>query len=305
MLTVTAMTREQKVAEGIKRGVHLMPRQIAGQLEALITPASLATMAASLVALVIAQALGVGEIADLFLLAAGLGFCGKGVFDGLRDLTRFVEDATGAKSERDLDVAAGYFAKGAMELGVNAIMTILLKKPIQSFYDMGGFRFRGVDPGLQWVRTPPPPGVAPTVSYRPIADYGQTDAYGNITIDSSLDAKTAKLTLDHEMVHRFFSPKLAPFRAIRARWAMSGYSRAPLLRYIEEALAEGNAQVRAQGLRGVITAVKFPLEGGPYAYVTAEQRNVALGTFLGIVIVDGQMMHVNLFHGSHQDAGGY
>lgn len=86
---------------------------------------------------------------------------------------------------------------------------------------------------------------------------GETDAYGNIVIDSGLDADEAQITLSHELVHRFFSPKFGPFLQLRARVAISGYVRSAMLRYLEEALAEGYAQIRAEGFKGVIEGSAF------------------------------------------------
>ena len=293
MLNVAAMTREAKVEEAIKRGVRLLPGQLRSQAEALLSPAALATMAGSIVALLIAQAFGVGEIADLLLLAAGLGFCGMGVFHGLRDLGRFAKDAVEAGSEQDLDEAARYFAAAVTELGVNAIMAILLKKPIRSFRELDGFSFRKVSPGLIAVKPPPPPGVRSTVTYADVDAryYGWADAYGDIVVNTRFSPEEQQITLDHESVHAFFSPKLGPFRQIRARLARSGYNRSPLLRYLEEAMAESYAQMRATGFKGIITGVKFPMKNG---YLSAQQTQVMFGTFLGIVQVNGQMLHLSV-----------
>jgi len=50
-----------------------------------------------------------------------------------------------------------------------------------------------------------------------------------------------RLTLLHELVHRYLSPKTGPFLKIRAELKMAGYVRSAFLRYLEEALAEGYA----------------------------------------------------------------
>jgi hypothetical protein len=45
-----------------------------------------------------------------------------------------------------------------------------------------------------------------------------------------------------EWAHRFFSPRTGLFRQFRAELNMAGYTRSALLRYLEEALAEGSVR---------------------------------------------------------------
>ena len=44
----------------------------------------------------------------------------------------------------------------------------------------------------------------------------------------------------------------------RAQLGMSGYARSALLRYLEEALAEGYAQLKVNGLVDILRAYRFP-----------------------------------------------
>jgi len=124
---------------------------------------------------------------------------------------------------------------------------------------------------------------------------GTTSPYGNIVIDSSLDAKEAEITLDHELVHRFFSPKFGPLLEWRASLRISGYLRSAMLKYLEEAMAEGYAQVRAKGFVGIIDGICWPIKGG---YLSIEQMQVMGGTILGTIVVDGRLMHVSVVHQS-------
>jgi hypothetical protein len=306
-LEVSRLSDAEKIQEAIRRSARLLPHDVAQQLEAILSPASLAVMGATIAAWAVSHAFGVGEVADVALLAIGLGFCGWGVFDGFRDLTRFVNAAVHAGSQQDLDQAASYFARAVTEIGVNLVMAILLRKPVRSLGaamkdggyanlsfrpDYSNLNFR---PGLEGVEPPPPPGVKPAVTTAELEPgvAGVTSSYGDITLDWKLSPEEQRLTLDHERVHAFLSPRFGPLRQIRARLAMSGYSRSILLRYVEEAAAETYAQVRASGIRGVITGITFPIQNG---YITVTQINVAQGVFLGIIIVDGHTMHVMLSH---------
>lgn len=300
-LDVSALSVEEKIAEAIKRSLRLMPHDVARQLEAMLSPASLAAMAAAIVAWAVSHAFGVGEAADLAMLAIGLGFCGWGIFGGFRDLARFGREAMSARSEQDLDRAADYFAKAVIEIGINALMALLLRKPIRSFREMGGPQRLNFRPNLRQIEPPPPPGVKPAVTYAELADgdYGVTNSYGDITINSKLSPEEQRLTLDHEKVHSFLSPRFAPFRQIRARLAISGYVRSALLRYLEEAMAETYAQVRAGGIKGVITGITFPIQNG---YLRIGEISVMQGVFLGVILVDGHLMHVMLTYSKPDDS---
>ena len=299
-LNVSSMTREKKVEEMILRGSRLLPAEVGAQLRAMLTPQTLAVVVASLVALAVAQAFGIGELVDALVLIAGIGFCGWGAVDGCRDLLRSVRTALSAQTERDLDEAGRYFASAVTKIGINAVMAFLLKKPLRSFRDVGGFKLNGVRPGLMDVGPPPAPGSVPAIEFRPIPDaLGTTSAYGDITIDSGLSASESQITLDHELVHRFFSPKLGPFRRLRASVRISGYVRSAMLKYLEEAMAEGYAQVRAHGLQGVITGIRWPMEGG---YLSIEEMSVMRGTIVGTIVVEGRLMHVSIVQGNPDPA---
>lgn len=300
-LNVSSLPVGQKVEEAIKRSIRFLPHDVAAQLEAMLSPASLAIMAAALVAWMVSHAFGVGEVADFALLAVGLGFCGWGIFDGIRDLIQFGNTAMHATSERDLDQAAQYFASAVTKIGVNALMALLFRKPIQKFTANGGLKGLNFRPSLEPVSPPPPAGVKPTVRFAPMppADYGATTEYGDITINSNLSPAEKQLTLDHERVHSFLSPKINFLRQFRARVGISGYVRVMLLQYLEEAMAETYAQVRANGVKGVITGIKFPIKNG---YLTVDDLvTQTQGAFLGVIAVEGHILHVMLAHSNHQN----
>ena len=102
-----------------------------------------------------------------------------------------------------------------------------------------------------------------------------------------------RLTLYHELVHRYFSPRTGPLRKLRAEIRMSGYVRSELLRYLEEALAEGYGQLRVNGLEKALEAYRFPVEMG---YVTVA-RMAAEGTAMGTITLGGVLFYVSVSHG--------
>ena len=303
---IAALSREKKIEEAMLRGAKLLPGDVAHELLSFLTPTSLAIAAGSLAALGVAQAFGVGELADALLLAAALGFCGWGAVQGCEDLYHFVKTALGARTDDDLNQAARYFSMAVVKIGVTALMALLLKKPLRRFQDAGGiksFKTMNYRPQpLQAIRDPPPPGTPP-IQKRPLADSaGTTDPYGNIIIDTGLDADEARITLNHEKVHRFLSPRFGPFLKFRARLNITAYNRSAILRYIEEALAEGVAQGIKLGPReGFIRGLKFPIDQGyDPPYLSIDQMGEAWGQFIGIIVVDGQAMTVSLQRGVRQ-----
>ena len=65
---------------------------------------------------------------------------------------------------------------------------------------------------------------------------------------------------------------------------MSAYSRSALMTYLEEALAETVAQLRVNGLQGLMTGIKFPIANG---YISLQQL-ACEGAEIGTVVVGTQ-----------------
>ncbi len=99
-----------------------------------------------------------------------------------------------------------------------------------------------------------------------------------------------RLALFHELVHRYFSPRTGPLRQIRARLRMSAYSRSAFLRYLEEALAEGYAQLRVHGLARALGMYRFPVQSG---YVTVSQLGFE-GSAIGTITLGGVLFRVSI-----------
>jgi hypothetical protein len=106
---------------------------------------------------------------------------------------------------------------------------------------------------------------------------GVTDKFGNITYSSSGSATDRALALFHETVHSVLSPRLNFLRGMRADFGMWGYQRSAFLKYLEEALAETYAQVRVNGMSGVLTGIRFPIVEG-YVTLSRVLTEAAIGT---------------------------
>ena len=83
----------------------------------------------------------------------------------------------------------------------------------------------------------------------------------------------------------------------RAELKSAGYDRSAFLKYIEEALAEGYAQLRVNGLAQAVQAYRFPLERG---YVTVSQL-VAEGQAIGSIMLGGSFFYVSIAIGPIPD----
>jgi hypothetical protein len=74
---------------------------------------------------------------------------------------------------------------------------------------------------------------------------------------------------------------------------ISGYSRSALLRYLEEALAEGYGQLRVRGLEEALKAYRFPIDFG---YVTVARMR-AEGLVIGTISLGGVLFQVSVSQG--------
>jgi hypothetical protein len=233
--------------------------EVRAQLQALISAESLAVMAGVLVAWVVSHAVGIGEVIDIILGVAGVVAIGLSFFSGLDHLYLFATGAYNARSLPDLDAAADHFAKAIAILGVQAVLAFL---------------FRG-RPYAKRGTPPPPPPPTPGFRYRPTvtwtkklpASFGETSAWGDITVSSKGSAINSRLVaLYHEQVHRWFTPRLYLMRNFRVECMTGSYKNSSLWRYIEEMLAEGLAKGRVYGFGHFFEGFSFPVKEG-YLYL--------------------------------------
>ena len=75
----------------------------------------------------------------------------------------------------------------------------------------------------------------------------------------------------------------------------SAYNRSALLRYLEEALAEGYGQLRVKGLYDALQAYRFPLKGLD-PYVTVSELRVE-GAAIGSIMIGGLVLQVSIADG--------
>jgi hypothetical protein len=290
------MSAQEKTAEAIRRSVKYMPAQLGQAVKALLSPASLAIITATLVAWAGSQFFGIGEIVDIILLAGGFLLLGWSVKDVAVSLYRFATGALNAKTDRDLEVAAQYFARAVVIGGIDLVTAVLLHKSAKDVIARGR---PTIDPGL------PDPGPAPTgngLFYKPTVSYpvtlpsgalGETDWYGNISVTRSQTLSEQQITYYHESVHSFLAPKLRVLMRLRAGLRASAYWRSALLRYLEETAAEFYGQLRVNGIGQAVKAVTFPIDGGYVTWGDLGSEGVAIGN----IVVGGYQLRVRVIPG--------
>lgn len=284
---VMQMTTYEKVEAAIRLSLPLMSGEARAQVQALLSPQSLAIITGTLVLWAGSHFIGVGEIVDVIGLVVGFTLLGASVLEGGRSLYDFATGSVNARNEDDLKQAAQAFAHAVNVLGISAISAVLLHRSTTAVASRGMPRIRPrVNVGI------PPTGIRPiSRPYTlPSGAAGQTDWWGNIQIIRNQPIIEQRLTLYHEWIHSVLCPRIGPLRTLRAQVHAFTYVRTALLRYLEEAVAESYAQLRVHGLSQVIVGIRFPLK---YGYVTVSEL-ITEGVAIGNIIVSGQIFRVSL-----------
>jgi len=290
---IVHMSVANKIGEAIRRSLPHIPVDAQASVRALLHPHSLAIVAGTLAVWAGSHAFGVGEIVDVILLSIGSVSLGFAVFEGAAELHNFVMRVQNAHTEADLEKAGRHFAHAITLLGVSTLQASMLRGQIKTIN--GRKRLPKIRP-LPYVGLPPTAGT-PLRIFRPAripdAVLGETSAYGEISVARNQSLSEQRATLFHELVHRYFSPRVGPLLKLRAEVNMSAYSRLAFLRYLEEALAEGYAQLRVYGLVTALGAIKFPIQAG---YVSVSQL-ASEGRVIGSITLAGTIFQVSTSSG--------
>jgi hypothetical protein len=290
---IMRMSPSDKLADAMRRSVPLLPAEGQAMVLAMLRPESIALTGGTLIAWAGSHAFGAGEIVDVLLLSIGFIALGFSVFEGATEFAEFVTVASSAHSDLELQRAAQHFARAVTILGISAVQMLLLQGRGQAAIARGRPQIR---PRVR-VAEPPATGSGLNLT-RPsaIGDgvLGRTGTYGAIEVSRDQTITEQRVTLMHELVHRYFSPRTGPLRKLRAEANISLYTRSALLRYLEEALAEGYAQLKIHGVMPALRAYRFPLRTG---YVTISQVG-AEGQAIGAITVGGVLLHVSISQGT-------
>jgi hypothetical protein len=226
---VSRLSAADKIAEAMRRSLPHLPSEARHVVEGLLQPSTIALVTATILVWAGSHFFGVGEIVDVILIGVGVIGLGFAVFEGAGALYDFATGAINARSNAQLDAAGKSFARAVTLLGIATVQAVLLRGQAGKVASRGTPK---IYPRPS-VGVPPAAGNQLKVS-RPgrIAGggLGKTDAYGAIAISRNQSISEQRLTLLHELVHRYFSPRTGPLRQIRAELSWSAYSRSALLR---------------------------------------------------------------------------
>ncbi len=299
---VSSWTDQQKLKAVLTASKNYLPTEVGRQIDALVSPANLGIMAATLSVWAGAHFLGVGEIVDVGLLLVGALMIGWSIEDVGRELYEFGMITMRAKNQTDIDSAARHFASAVVTAGVTAVMAILLKRSAGKLQVARGATVgevaRARTPGLANVEVDAQAGELwrkPTVTgdANMSAGGGQTWWFGDVEYSTKGSATEQQLARVHELVHSFLRPRLKYLRRFRARLNASAYTRSVLIKYLEESLAETVAQVSARGVVGLLTGLRFPVANG---YMTLQQL-MCEGAEIGKIMMGTQRFSVQFVPG--------
>ena len=258
-MDATKLDFTQRLGEVLQRTQPKLGPGAREQLAAIINPQALAIVAAVLLGWLVSHAFGVGEAVDIILGVFGVFSIGMAVFSGLDEFYEFASGTYRARSEPDLEAAAGHLARAIAILGIETVLALL---------------FKGRPKGGR-VNVGPEPPRTPGWRYKPATDMyanlprgvrGRTNAWGDIKITNAATAMDRDVALLHEKVHRFLTAKFYPLRRFRIENRFGSYFNTSLYRYFEEALAQTIAMVGRAGFMRVFEGIGFPVKNG-YVYL--------------------------------------
>ncbi len=304
---VLAWSKEDKVTETIQRSKKYFGPALQQQVDALLTPENLAILVGTLIIWAASHFVGIGEIVDVALLLVGAVMLGPAIVDVAENLLKFGK-CIEARSEQDLETAAKAFADACIQGGITTVMALLLRrgaKGVQAKAVPGVARpsvLQVVKPkgriGLPNVGPDPQAGKMwsklPTVADPALpAGEGLTTWWGQIFYSVQGTLTEQQLVLLHEVVHKFFTPRLGLLRNFRVQLKAAGYTRSVILKYLEEAMAETYAQLRINGFKGALTGIRFPVANN---YVSISEL-AAEGEAIGTIVIGVQRFFVNIVLG--------
>lgn len=301
-MNVGAKSLPQRLEIVFRKVAALLPQDVGQRLLAAMTPEALATVGAVVALWAVSHFVGVGQMADVIMLAAGLVTLGAEAIEASKRLIDFGIKTHGARSEADLDAAARDLSAAMAIIGVDAVLAMLFrgrpKGTFKTIYKpeyriLSWAEFRGVMP-----RTGPTRMYPAEIVYtrtRPVGR-GGTRPDNLATIGRQFSPEHFPLTaavrnLKKAVYHERFHQRWTQAYSLLGRPAlyakMGAYKRSFILRYISEAAAETWALARVGGVRaGEVAGYRFPINE-IYDITLVQLGAEAKGILLGPVIVGG------------------
>lgn len=298
---VKNMALADRLGEVITRAAGKLPGEIANGLLSMLNQETLLLMAGLFVVWAASHLWGVSFFFDIAFIGVAIYSAGRGAWEGCKHVYHFVDKTLNANSETDLDQASDHLSSAITILGITLVTSILLRA--SSLKAVRQLKANNWKPPI--IRKPivgasPLKGEKPKITNSdsmPIGK-GKTDPYGNIVLGTApgfineqvggiIIQRTAtmadfEVAYYHELVHRFFSPRINVMRKFRAQMGQSAYNNSAIIRGVEEAIAEMYAQCRVRGIsqKNIIRGFRFPIEDGAVTVSQLKGEGVVIGTIV-------------------------
>ena len=242
---------------------------------------------------------GFGEVFDALILATGIAALGADAVHAAQLAMRAFMDASRAHSSAAIGTAANSLAQAISVVGVDMLAKLLFRWRCPNLPNPAKIADFPRAPELAsgvWRYTPKVERHPFPKSYGRLQNsYGFATPYGDIHINTRYALDEQQVTLFHEQFHTLLRPKLDILRRLRAKWTTGSYNNSYLTRFIEEALCEASAQIRARGFSfgRIVEGLKFPLNGQYDITITRVAQETA-ELFLGPIKIDNDIFHAAL-----------
>jgi hypothetical protein len=127
-VSINQLSAQGKLGEALKRALPLFPNEVRERIQELANPESISAIATIGAVYVASHAVGIGELGDAAVLGVGAVTLGSEAVNVTKDLSDFVQNATQAKNEGDLDRAAEHLASAVSKVSVDAVAAVLAHK---------------------------------------------------------------------------------------------------------------------------------------------------------------------------------
>ncbi len=293
---IAGMSRGERIGALLQATLPKVPADVADQIRQLLTPQALHVIEAVVVLWGLSHFFGFGEVFDALALATGVAALGA---DAVHAAKLAIEAFTGAGQARTsaaIDDAAGKLAQAIGVIGVDMLATLLFrwKRPnLPRPAAIADFpRAPAIAEGA-WRYIPKVERYPFPKSWGKLSNaYGFATPYGDIHINTRFPLDEQQITLFHEQFHALLRPKLDFLRQLRAKWTAGSYANSYLTRFLEEALCEGSAQMRAKGFSfgRIVEGLRFPLNGQYDVTLTRVAQETG-ELFLGPIKVDNDIFY--------------
>ena len=126
---ISALDVTEKLFLAVEYAIAELPSEVAEDVRAVLTPSAIASMVGVFAAYAGLHATGIGFIADVAFLLAGVVFLGKQIISVVQDLIGFSQ-AINATTEQELQQAGKHLASAVSTVGISVVMSILTKKTL-------------------------------------------------------------------------------------------------------------------------------------------------------------------------------